>query len=156
MTDDILNTLIALFDISSQLDILYKKEFGNALIDYTYTEMHCIDRIGKMPNPNVTKIASDLNLTKAAISKIIKKLIDKKAISSYKVSDNKKETYFKLTKKGRQVFDKHLVMHQKRYEKDAAFFEKFNDTDLKTAYKVVHEYTRMLQNRLDNIKENLK
>ena len=95
MQDNIINTLFNLFDVSNQLDFLYKEEFGDILTDYTYTEMHTIDAIGKIENPNVTKIALNLNLSKAAISKIIKKLIKKKSIEIYKSPDNKKETYYK-------------------------------------------------------------
>ena len=78
MYNSIINTLFNLFDTTNRLDILYKEEFGDILKDYSYTEMHTIDCIGKIENPNVTKIALALNLTKAGISKIIKKLTDKK------------------------------------------------------------------------------
>lgn len=156
MHDKILNTLFNLFDITNQLEILYKEEFGDILTNYTYTEMHTIDSIGKLENPNVTKIALNLNLTKAAISKIIKKLAEKKAIEIYKNPDNKKETYYKLTKIGKEVFDKHLKMHESWCEKDKALFKHFNKKELETTYEVLNKYTQSLQTRLEEIKESLK
>ena len=156
MHDKILNTLFNLFDITNQLDVVYKEEFGDILNNYTYTEMHSIDCIGKIENPNVTKIAQSLNLTKAAISKIIKKLSDKKAIEVYKSPDNKKETYYKLTKDGREVYDKHLKMHETWCEKDRLFFEQFNNKELGITYDVLNKYTKSLQDRLESIKESLK
>lgn len=156
MHNKILNTLFNLFDITNQLDVLYKEEFGDILNDYTYTEMHTIDCIGKIEKPNVTKIAQYLNLTKAAISKIIKKLIDKKSIEIYKSPDNKKETYYRLTKIGQDVFSKHLAMHETWCEKDKIFFNQFGKKDLDTTLEVLDKYTKSLQNRLENIKENLK
>ncbi len=156
MYDSIINTLFTLFDTTNQLDVLYKEEFGDILINYTYTEMHCIDCIGSIQNPNVTKIANHLNLTKAAISKIIKKLADKKAIEIYKNPDNKKETYYKLTKIGQDVFIKHLSMHKMWYERDKTFFKQFNDRELRAAYDILSKYAKLLEVRLENIKENLK
>ncbi len=156
MQNDILNTLFNLYDITNQLDILYKDEFGDILADYAYTEMHCIDSIGKINNPNVTKIAQSMNLTKAAISKILKKLITKKAVYIYKNPYNKKETYYKLTKIGQEVFDKHLKMHETWCEKDKSFFSQFNKKDLEITYDILNKYTKTLQSRLNDIKENLK
>ena len=156
MQDNILNTLFNLYDITNQLDVLYKEEFGDILTKYTYTEMHCIDCIGKTENPNVTKIAKYLNLTKAGISKIIKKLIDKKSIEVYKNPDNKKETYYKLTKIGKEVFNKHLKMHENWCEKDKEFFNQFSKKKLEITFEVLNKYTKSLQTRLENIKENLK
>lgn len=156
MHKNILDTLLTLYDTTNQLNILYKEEFGDVLAGYSYTEMHCVDSIGNIENPNVTKIARRMNLTKAAISKIIKRLIDKNAIEIYKNPDNKKETYYKLTKIGREVFDKHLIMHNIWYLKDGQFFKEYSQKDLKTTYDILHKYTNLLQKRLENIKENLK
>ncbi len=156
MYNEILNTLFTLFDISNQLEILYKEEFGDILIDYTYTEMHCIDCIGKIENPNVTKISKSLGLTKAAISKIIKKLTDKEAVEIYKNPENKKETYYKLTAIGKNVYEKHLKMHENWCEKDKLFFKGFKQTELKITYDILNKYTKLLQTRLEDIKEHLK
>ncbi len=156
MQTNIPNTLFTLFDITNQLDVLYKEEFGDILINYSFTEMHCIDCIGKIENPNVTKIAMYLNLTKAAISKAIKKLTDKKAVITYKNPDNKKETYYKLTQTGKEVFDKHLKMHENWCEKDKIFFKRFDKKELEITYAVLNKYAEALQERLDGIKENLK
>jgi len=156
MHTDILNTLLSLFETTNKLDGAYKETFGDILAEYTYTEMHCIDCIGKIKNPNVTKIAQSLNLTKAAISKSIKKLLTKKSIKTYKNPDNKKEIYYKLTEIGKEVFEKHSVMHELWCTKDEEFFKKFNKRDLEITLKVLIEYNKTLKSRLKNIKEDLK
>ncbi len=156
MQENILNTLFALFDTTYQLDILYKNEFKEVLASYSYTEMHTIDSIGKIENPNVTKIAQKLNLTKACISKIIKKLIEKKSIETYKNPDNKKETYYKLTSKGCEVFNAHLKMHENWCEKDKEFFEQFKKSELKSAYEILNKYSKLLQIRLEELKDKSK
>lgn len=153
---DIQSILVSIFESSSQLDVLYKEFYGDILSNYSYTEMHCIDCIGKIENPNVTKIAQTMNLTKAGISKCIKKLILKKALKTYKNKDNKKEIYYKLTTIGYEVFKKHSKMHQMWCSKDSAFFEKFDEKDIKAASKILNEYEKLLKSRLKEIKEDLK
>lgn len=156
MQTKILTALLSLFDTTTQLEGLYKETFGDILVDYTYTEMHCIDCIGKIENPNVTKIALAMNLTKAAISKSIKKLIKKEAIEVYKAPENKKEIYYKLTETGQEVFNKHLSMHKNWCTKDEEFFKQFKADDLERFYNILSKYTKTLQIRLENLKEDLK
>ena len=156
MPENVFNILLNLFETTSQLDILYKKAFGDILIDYNYTEMHTIDFIGKTTDPNVTKIAQKLNLTKAAISKIIKKLLNKKAIEIYKNPSNKKEIYYKLTSLGIEVFNKHKNMHDNWCGRDEEFFKQFKKEDLNLTYEILLKYNEALNKRLKNIKEELK
>jgi len=139
-----------------QLDVSHKKAFGDILADYTFTEMHCIDAIGKIENPNVTKIAQTMNLTKAAISKMIKKLLNKNAIEIYKNPENKKEIYYKLTLIGWDVYNKHLTIHENWCNKDEIFFKQFDENELKITFNVLSEYAKALKSRLKSIKEDLK
>jgi len=156
MNTKIPNKLISVFETMTQLDALYKQSFGDILLDYTIAEMHCIDCIGKIENPNVTKIAREMKLTKAAISKNIKKLLSKNAIETYKNPENKKEIYYKLTPIGKDVFDKHLKMHEIWCNKDNEFFEQFNKKDLEIIFNILSEYNKTLQGRLDSIKNCIK
>ena len=154
----LLNTdiFLKLFETMQQLDVCYKKAFGDILNTYTISEMHIVDFIGKSENPNVTKIASALNLTKAAVSKSIKKLINRKALELYKSPENKKEIYYKLTSVGVDVFNKHLKMHKNWCAKDIEFFNQFSKDDLEKTYNILLNYDKLLKKRLENIKENLK
>ncbi len=156
MNTKILNELLSIFETTAQLDTLYKQSFGDILLDYTYVEMHCIDCIGKIENPNVTKIAHEMKLTKAAISKNIKKLLSKNAVEIYKNPLNKKEIYYKLTPLGQEVFTKHLKMHETWYDKDNEFFNQFNKKDLEILFNILSEYNKTLKGRLDNIKKHIK
>ncbi len=158
MNEKILNELLSIFEITAQLEVLYKQFFGDILLNYTYAEMHCIDCIGKIENPNVTKIAQEIKLTKAAISKNIKKLLAKNAIEIYKNPTNKKEIYYKLTPIGQEVFSMHLKMHETWCNKDNEFFKQFKKEDLEILLNILSEYNKNLQGRLDNInrKDSLK
>ena len=88
----------------------------------TFMEVHCIDFIERMQDANVSKLAKAFRVTKGAISKVTKRLIETGAIERYQKPDNKKEVYFKLTDIGREIYREHELMHQMRIERDIGFF----------------------------------
>ena len=80
-------------------DMLSKLTESQCLDEYGYSETHCIDNIGRLELPNVTKIAEQMQMTRGAISKMTKKLLAKGLIEKYTLETNKKEVYFKLTER---------------------------------------------------------
>ena len=58
-------------------DMLSKLTESSCLDEYGYSETHCIDFIGRLELPNVTKIAEHMGMTRGAISKMTKKLLAK-------------------------------------------------------------------------------
>ena len=71
---------ILLKEIASMLqrqEMLTKLTENVCLEEYSYSETHCIDYIGKTELPNVTKIADNMQMTRGAISKMTKKLLAK-------------------------------------------------------------------------------
>lgn len=63
-------------------DMLSKLTEGKCLDEYGYSETHCIDYIGRLELPNVTKIAEHMGMTRGAISKMTKKLLAKGLIEN--------------------------------------------------------------------------
>ena len=47
-------------------DMLSKLTEGKCLDEYGYSETHCIDYIGRLELPNVTKIAEHMGMTRGA------------------------------------------------------------------------------------------
>ncbi len=135
-------------ELYEKQDILTKLTSKEFLHGYGYSEIHCIDLIGKLDNPNVTKLSSKLSMTRSAISKIIKKLLTKKAITSYKKKNNKKEIYYKLTEKGKVLFDEHLKRHSAWEERDRKFFQQLNNKDLETINKFLNEFNKYLEKQI--------
>ena len=122
--------LLNLIEVYEKRDLLNKLVENKGLIDnYSISEIHCIDLIGKVQYPNVTILSKSLNMTKGAISKITKKLIDNGLINKYQKSNNKKEVYFQLTNKGQEIYNKHEVLHNESKEKYKTIINKFNDKD---------------------------
>ncbi|MEC0174325.1 MarR family transcriptional regulator [Paenibacillus favisporus] len=105
----------------------------------TFMEVHCIDFIEKMKDANVTKLANAFQVTRGAISKVTKRLIEMGAIERYQSPDNKKEIYFKLTDIGREIYWEHEKMHQTRIERDSGFFSQLSDEEKDNLIQILNK-----------------
>ncbi len=144
----ILSTLINTFEL---INNALKKNADPVLIDYSITEMHCIECIGKIENPNVTKISKMLNITRGGISKLIKKLIQKGSVEEYFCKENKKEIYYRLTKIGLEVFEAHEKIHQEWNDKDIKFFSQYDNAEIKFVLQFINDYTEHLKKNINKI-----
>ncbi|MCS4463590.1 MarR family transcriptional regulator [Clostridium botulinum] len=121
---DNINSIVEGFkEIYEKEEILGKIAFRGEYEKYGVSEIHCIDFIGKIENPNVTKISENMNMTRGAISKICKKLLNNKLIDKYKKPENDKEIYFKLTKSGEELYKCHEIKHKKWEERNNNFLK---------------------------------
>lgn len=143
--------------IMRQLKGIYEKEellgklaFKGKYENYGISEIHCVDAIGKIQDPNVTKIAQHMNMTRGAISKICKKLSEKKLISKYKKIENDKEVYFSLTELGREMYDYHEIKHQQWEERNNHFFESVNEKE----QVLVSEFLKKFNDYLEYLIKN--
>lgn len=133
-------------------DVLDKLNSREILHNYGYTEIHCIHLIGKLEQPNVTKISLELAMTKSTISRIAKRLLDNGDIESYQLECNKKEIYYKLTPKGQELFDEHLKIHSSGRERDKKFFEEFDDNDSRIVSEFLSKYNKYLEIQIEKLK----
>lgn len=103
---------------------------GEGLLDeISLAEVHCIDWIGMIDHPNVTKISEKMGLTRGGISRISKRLLGKGLIESYQEPDNNKEIYFQLTESGQSVYDEHKKIHNQARQEWLAFFKHYSDDE---------------------------
>ncbi len=147
-----------LFSIKAGLDeleLLYAVKTNAILNDYTFTEMHCIDNIHRIPNANVTKISNAMNITKGGISKIIKRLVKRRAIEIYTSQMNRKEIYYRLTDLGEQVFSAHETMHKNWYKQDNEFFRTFKSEEIQQVCQILSQYNNRLKEQLSNLEGDL-
>ena len=90
-------------------------------------EVHCIDRIGTIEYANVTKIANEMEMTRGAISKICKRLLNKGLVESYQRPDNNKEIYYRLTEDGQHIYDAHKKLHIKAREEKLSLINTYGE-----------------------------
>lgn len=64
-------------DVYNKMVWLNKDKMEDSLKGYKPSEVHCIEYIEKNADSNVTKLAESFYMTRGAISKLTKKLIQK-------------------------------------------------------------------------------
>ncbi|AFS78896.1 transcriptional regulator, MarR family [Gottschalkia acidurici 9a] len=139
----------SLKEIYEKEETLGKIAFKNEYEEYGVSEIHCIDIIGKIKDPNVTKISQSMNMTRGAISKISKKLLSNNLIEKYKNPNNDKEIYFKLTKPGEKLYKRHEIQHKKWEERNNKFFKNIDKED----QEIVANFLIKFNNYLDEMIE---
>lgn len=99
------------------------------------TTIHVIDCIGSHEPINNTSIAEKMNLSKASITKISAKLLKEGCIKRSQMNDNRKEVYYSLTSKGRQLFEVHASMHDIIERRFIGVMSSFSEAELQAALK---------------------
>ncbi len=57
---------------------------------YSNSELHCIEAIGKLEHPNGVQLAALLSMTRGAVTRLAKRLLQDGLIERYVLPDNKK------------------------------------------------------------------
>ena len=131
-------------DLFTKMASLNKFMMKESLKGYKSSEVHLIEYIGKNVDSNVTKLAESFYVTRGAISKMTMKLIKKGLIESYQKPGNKKEIYFRLTKRGQVISKIHEEMHQAFQERDKAVFEQVTEEQFDSMLGFLEVYGRHL------------
>lgn len=140
-----------LWELLNKMVWLNKFKMEDMLKDYKPSEVHCIEYIAKNADSNVTKLAETFYMTRSAISKITKKLIEKGYIESYQKPDNKKEIYFRLTKLGKEINKVHEKLHQEFEERDKVVFDQVTDEQFKNMISFVKRYSSHLDEEIKKL-----
>ncbi|MEC0107669.1 MarR family transcriptional regulator [Paenibacillus taichungensis] len=148
--------LLGFRDLYNKLVWLNKDKMEESLKGYKPSEVHCIEYIEKNADSNVTKLAESFYMTRGAISKLTKKLIEKGLIESYQKSDNKKEIYFRLTQQGKVIYQIHEDLHNEFHERDKAVFEQVTDDQFDSMLQFVDKYNRHLDAEIKKLGTDLK
>ena len=131
-------------DLFNKMVWLNKSRMEDSLKGYKPSEVHCIEYIGKNADSNVTILAEAFYMTKSAISKITKKLIEKGYIESYQKPDNKKEIYYRLTEQGEVINKVHEELHKEFQARDRAVFEQVTEEQFDSMLSFMAKYSSHL------------
>jgi len=150
--DTIIKALLLQFaELYEKQDILSKITSQEFLHGYGYSEIHCIDVIGRMEDSNATRIAKKLSMTRSAISKITKKMVQRGDIINYQNPSNQKEICFKLTKKGYSLFKEHEQRHLAWEKRDREFLEKISTKNLETVSTFLVDFNSYLNEQIKTL-----
>ncbi|WEG10809.1 MarR family transcriptional regulator [Pullulanibacillus sp. KACC 23026] len=136
--------LISFRDLFNKIAWLNKPKMEEHLRGYKASEVHCIEAIEKNKDPNVTKLAESLYMTRGAISKLTKRLIKKGLIEDYQRPDNQKEIYFRLTEQGKVIYKIHEQLHKEFEERDKVVFEQVTEEQFDSMLNFLETYSKHL------------
>lgn len=126
------------------------KIIGSRYEDLNLNEIHSIDFIGKNKFPNVTRLSAHLKITKGAVTKIITKLKRIGYVDMFREEHNKKEKYFFLTRKGKDIFSRHEIIHKDTLEHHKRMYKQFSSAELEVVsgflWVIQKEFNEKLKN----------
>ncbi len=131
-------------DVFNKMTLLNKTKMEESLKGFKSSEVHYIEYIGKNVDSNVTKLADSFYMTRGAISKMSKKLINRGIIESYQKADNKKEIYFRLTEQGQEIYHVHEKLHKEFQDRDKAVFDQVTEEQFDSMIRFVDKYNQHL------------
>ncbi|KGM97832.1 hypothetical protein Z968_02205 [Clostridium novyi A str. 4552] len=101
-------------DTVEQFNITDKqaRNFGTD-IKLHLSEIHLIQYIGNNYKVHISEIARGLNITKGAVSQMVKKLEKKGCVEKILDSENRSRTIISLTSKGKSAYMEHEKYHEK-------------------------------------------
>lgn len=144
--------VITLFwDLFNKMIWLNEFKMKESLKGYKPSEIHCVEYIGSNADSNVTKLAESFYVTRGAISKLTKKLIEKDLIESYQKLDNKKEIYFRLTKQGEDIYKMHEELHKEFSKRDECVFEQLTEEQFVSMIRFTQTYSRHLDEEIKKL-----
>lgn len=148
--------LMGFRDVFNKLVWLNKDKMEDSLKGYKPSEVHCIEYIERNVDSNVTKLAETFYMTRGAISKMTKKLMEKGLVESYQKPDNKKEIYFRLTEQGKVIYKIHEELHKEFQERDKAVFEQITVEQFESMLSFMEKYNKHLDAEIKKLGADIK
>jgi DNA-binding MarR family transcriptional regulator len=84
--------------------------------ELTLTQMNYLETISQLGNPNMTELATELNLTKPTVKVAIDKLIEKDFIYRVQSDEDRRSAHLHLTVKGKLINHMHDFAHKQMAE----------------------------------------
>ncbi len=112
---------------------------------YTYgditihrAEVHILEIIGSNSGITASGIVKAMNVTKGAVSQIVKKLRERRLIEAIETSTDRKVYELHLTKKGKSILEQHDIREKKLLRKIAPEINHCGSADIKRFANVIN------------------
>ena len=109
-----------------------KNEENSIVMDWTLTQLHIVSAIKAQGSANNTSLSETLNVSKPAITKAIKKMLEKNVIVETRQEANQKEVHYLLTDFGKRLASIHEQLHEKARNRYLRLLDSFNSDELET------------------------
>jgi DNA-binding MarR family transcriptional regulator len=105
-------------DVVSKLSDLFEKSEEDAkeqyhLLDVTHKQMHYLETIKILNNPNITEVARILKLSNPTVKVAVDKLIEKDFVYKIQSDEDRRSAHLHLTEKGKLINQMHDYSHKR-------------------------------------------
>jgi DNA-binding MarR family transcriptional regulator len=107
--DKIVGVISKLSHSMAEMEELAREHFN--LKELTTVQMHYLEVISQLANPNVTELATEMQLTKPTVTVALDKLIQKGFVTKVQSDEDRRSSHLHLTKKGMQINQMHEHAH---------------------------------------------
>ena len=122
------------------------KHSSNPLIveilrDSTITTLRVLDGIGRLEPVNGITISTQARIPKGTVSKVTRRLIAQKLISTEALPNNKKEILFRLTPLGSELFQLHRTFDEQMERGFMRFLQRYTPDELRLLVGILEDAT---------------
>lgn len=107
--------------------------------DMSVTAAHVIDAIGRLEPVNGITISAQFHIPKGTVSKVTRRLMAQKLVSSESLPNNKKEVLFRLTPLGRELFQVHRAFDDQMERGFTRFLQRYSPDELRQLVRVLQD-----------------
>ena len=126
---EIISVLSNLF---GQMEDASKLQFN--LSDLTHNQLHYIETISTLGNPNITELAAALKLSKPTVKVAVDKLIEKDYIFKVQSDEDRRSAHIHLSEKGKLINQMHDYAHKRIAE---SLSKKLNQEELNSLVEIL-------------------
>jgi DNA-binding MarR family transcriptional regulator len=109
--EKLIESISMLFGMMAQEEETAKEQFN--LSELTFTQMHYLEAINMLNNPNITELAAYLKLTKPTVTISVDKLIERDYVFKVKSDIDRRSAHLHLTDKGNLINRMHDYAHRR-------------------------------------------
>jgi DNA-binding MarR family transcriptional regulator len=111
------------------------------LKELTISQMHYLEVISQLTNPNVTELATEMQLSKPTVTVALEKLLQKGFVTKVVSDEDRRSSHLHLTKKGMQI----NLMHEKAHTQFAELMaESLETVELEQLTLLLEKLTKKL------------
>jgi len=109
--NNLLEIISVLSNMIGQMEEASKEQFN--LSSLTHTQLHYLENINSLGNPNITELAIQLKLSKPTVKVTVDKLIEKNYIFKVQSDEDRRSAHIHLTEKGKLINQMHDYAHRR-------------------------------------------
>ena len=111
------------------------------LRDSTIMALRVVDAIGRLEPVNGITISAQFRIPKGTVSKVTRRLIAQRLVSTEALPNNRKEILFRLTPLGRELFEIHRAFDEQMERGFRQFLQRYDADDLRLLVRVLRDAT---------------